>query len=237
MATLKQVMAELKTFGSEQTRNTFARHGADVSRMFGVKVGDLKKIAKKIKGNQALACELYATGNYDAMYLAGIVADGSLLTKALLNRWAQDAQWTMVSEYSVPGVASESKHCRDLALQWIKSGKENVAACGWNTYAGLIATRPDSELDHVEIVALLDQIESKIGVAKNRVKYVMNGFVISVGTYVKSLNAEAKRVAKSIGKVNVDVGDTSCKVPSAIDYLAKVEKAGRVGKKRKSFKC
>ena len=237
MTTVKQVMAELKKLGSEQTRKTFARHGADTTKMFGVRVGDLKPIAKKIKGEQNLACELFATGNYDAMYLAGIVADGALMTKALLNKWANDAEWRMVSEYSVPGVASESKHCRDLALKWMKSRKENDAACGWNTYAGLLATRPDDELDQDEIARLLDKIETEIGGAKNRVKYVMNGFVISVGTYVKPLAKKAKQVAKSIGKVDVDVGDTSCKIPLATEYIAKVEKAGRVGKKRKSFKC
>ena len=237
MATEKQVMAELKKFGSEQTRKTYARHGADTSKMFGVKVGDLKAIAKKIKGNQDLACELYATGNYDAMYLAGIVADGAMMTKALLNTWVKNAAWRMISEYSVPGVASESKHCQDLALKWMKSKKEHVAACGWNTYAGLVATRPDDELDLDEIVKLLERIESEIDGVENRVKYVMNGFVISVGTYVKPLLKNAKQIAKSIGKVNVDVGDTSCKIPLATDYIAKVEKSGRIGKKRKSFKC
>ena len=34
--------------------------------MFCGKVSDLKVIAKTIKGNQDLACELYETGNYDA---------------------------------------------------------------------------------------------------------------------------------------------------------------------------
>jgi 3-methyladenine DNA glycosylase AlkD len=48
--------------------------------MFGVKVGDLKPIVKQIKGDQELAMQLYATGNSDAMYLAGLVADGRKMT-------------------------------------------------------------------------------------------------------------------------------------------------------------
>ena len=65
----------------------------------------------------------------------------------------------------------------------------------------------------------------------------MNGFVISVGTYVKPLLKDAKATAKKIGKVEVDMGDTSCKVPLATDYIAKVEKAKKTGKKRKTVKC
>ena len=81
MNTVTEVMAALKKLGSEQTRKTFARHGAPVDQMYGVKVGDLKSIVKKIKGNQKLAMELYATGNSDAMYLAGLVADGAAMSK------------------------------------------------------------------------------------------------------------------------------------------------------------
>jgi hypothetical protein len=61
--------------------------------------------------------------------------------------------------------------------------------------------------------------------------------VIAVGAYVKPLSAKAKRAAKAIGVVSVDMGDTACKVPLATEYIAKIEAAGRVGKKRKTAKC
>ncbi len=71
MSTLREVMQELESLGSEQTVKTFRKHGAD-GPMFGVKVADLKKIEKRIRGNQSLALELWDTGNSDAMYLAGL---------------------------------------------------------------------------------------------------------------------------------------------------------------------
>ena len=74
MSTVKQVMAQLKTLGSEQTRRTFQRHGAP-DDMFGVKVADMKTIVKQIRGEQDLAMGLYDTGNVDAQYLAGLLAD------------------------------------------------------------------------------------------------------------------------------------------------------------------
>ena len=236
MNTVDQVLAELKKKGTEQTRKTFARHGAP-SNTYGVKIADLKTIAKKIKGNQALACELYETGNSDAMYLAGIVADGSQMSKKELESWAKGATWHMQSEYTVPWVATESPHARELAMKWIKSKQETIATSGWCTYAGIVATRPDEELDLDEIEELLNHIAKHIHTAPNHVRYTMNAFVIAVGTYVKPLLKKAKQVAKTIGVVEVDMGDTSCKVPLATTYIEKVEAMDRVGKKRKTIKC
>ena len=82
MSTVSQVMSALKKKGNPQRRELFKHHGAK-DRLFGVSVADMKVIAKTIKGEQELACELYGTGNYDAMYLAGMVADGKQMTKKL----------------------------------------------------------------------------------------------------------------------------------------------------------
>lgn len=237
MTTLSQVMKALEAKGSEQTRKTFTRHGADPKNLFGVKVGDMKVIAKTIKGNQEIALELYETGNYDAQYLAGMVADGKQMTKKQLEGWARQATWQMISEYTVPWVTSESQHGHALALKWMGMKKENVASAGWNTYAGLLATLPDEELDLQEIKDLLKRIESEIDGASNRVRYCMNSFVIAVGSYVPKLLKQAKATAKKLGKVEVEMNGTACKVPLATDYIAKIETMGRVGKKRKTIRC
>lgn len=237
MNSVAEVMQALEAKGTEQTRKTFARHGAPIDQMFGVKVGDLKVIAKKIKGNQQLALDLYATGNSDAMYLAGIVADGRQMTKRQLDEWARQATWYMLADYSVAGVAAQSPHGRDLALKWMKSKQPIIASAGWSTYSLLLATLPDDELDLDEVRGLLDRVVAEIDTAKDRVPYVMNGFVISVGTYIKPLLRQAKATAKKIGKVEVDLGETACKVPLATEYIAKVESMGRVGKKRNTTKC
>ncbi len=236
MQTVESVMSELEKKGSEQTRQIFRRHGAPEA-MFGVKVGDLKPIAKRLRGQQALALALYNTGNSDAMYLAGLVADGSQMTKKQLLDWAKKASWYMISEYSVPGVAAQSPHARELAMKWMQASQESIAACGWCTYAVMIATQPDDQLDLEEIQALLQRAVDGMPKAPNRVRYCMNGFVIAVGSYVQPLLKQAKSAAKKIGKVEVDMGETACKVPLALEYIAKVEAAGRVGRKRASTKC
>jgi 3-methyladenine DNA glycosylase AlkD len=238
MPTITSIMAELKKRTTEKTRKIYARHGMVTDNMFGVSVADLKVIAKTIKGRQALACELYATGNMDAMYLAGMVADGSKMTPKELTAWAEGATGLqMISEYTVPWVTVEHPQGRELALEWIKSKKEHVASSGWCTYSGLVGTKPDDSLELREIEGLLDTVVKGIKAAQNRVRYTMNGFVISVGAYVKPLSKQAKAAARQIGVVSVDVGNTACTVPVATAYIEKLEAAGRAGKKRKTIRC
>jgi len=238
MISAKSVIGELKKKGSEKTRNIYARHGMPAERTFGVSIADLKKIAKTIKGQQALARELYETGNVDAMYLAGIVADGSQMSRNQLQTWAEGASGIqMISEYTVPWVTVENPLARELALEWIKSKKEHIAASGWCTYAGLLATTEDNDLSLAEIEDLLKMIVKGIHGAPNRVRYTMNVFVISVGSYVKPLLKQAKAAAEQIGAVSVAMDGTACKVPLAVAYIAKIEAAGRVGKKRKTMRC
>jgi 3-methyladenine DNA glycosylase AlkD len=212
------------------------KHGAK-EPFYGVKIGDLKVLQKKIKTDHRLALELYASGISDAMYLAGMIADPKQMTKADLQKWVKAAYWSMLSGYTVPWVASESRFGRELALDWIDSDSEQIANAGWCTYGSLLAIKPDSELDLAEIEKLLGRIKNEIGSAPNRVRYAMNNFVIVAGTYVAPLTAKAKATAKAIGTVEVDMGDTSCQVPDACAYIAKVEKMGRVGKKRKHAMC
>jgi 3-methyladenine DNA glycosylase AlkD len=237
MNTAAEVLAELKKKGSAQTLRIFARHGTPAKNMYGVKVGDMKVILKKIRGNQQLAMDLYATGNGDAQYLAGLAADGAKMSKKELETWAKTASWQMVSEYSVPWVASENPAGRELAMKWIKGKDPHLAAIGWATYASILSTHADETLDLAEIEGLLDSAVKNVHSASPRVAYTMNNFVIVTGCYVKPLLAKAKAAAKKIGPVEIDMGDTSCKVPFAADYIAKAEKMGRIGKKRADVRC
>jgi len=238
MATVASIMAELKKKGSAQTRKIYARHGMATDNMYGVNIADLKIILQKIKGEQELALGLFATGNVDAMYLAGMVADGSKMSKRDLQAWAEGAAGLqMIAEYTVPWVAVENASGRELALQWMKSTNEQVASTGWCTYSGLLATTADEKLDLAEIETLIGTAVNGIGGAQNRVRYTMNGFLIAAGSYVKPLLRKAKAAAKLVGNVSVDVGETACRVPVAAEYIAKMEAKGLTGKKRKTIRC
>ena len=234
--TLNEVMQELEAYGNEQTKKTFMKHGA-VEPFFGVKVGDMKKILKKTKKNHELSLALFDTGNGDAMYLAGLMADEKQINKEQLNNWVRNASWYMVSEYTVPWIASESPYGMELGLEWIESDEEKIASSGWSTLGSVASITPNEDIDLKVYEDLLDKVGNEIHDAPNRVRYVMNGFVIAVGSFIPELTEKAKEVAGKIGKVSVDMGGTACKVPLATDYIAKVEKMGRIGKKKKVARC
>ncbi|HET6724268.1 MAG TPA: DNA alkylation repair protein [Chitinophagaceae bacterium] len=234
--TKEQVMKELEKKGSESIRKIFQNHG-NSGPMYGVKVADLKVIQKKVKKDHQLAMELYSTGNYDAMYLAGLIADESKMSKKDIQQWVERSHSKGISEYTVAWVAAESDYGWELGMKWIDSPKENIASAGWNTLSGVIAMIPDSELDIATIKKLLQRIVKEIHAAPNRVRYTMNGFVIGVGGYIKELTKDAIEMAKKIGDVYVDMEGTACKVPSAADYIKKMEAKGYIGKKKKTVKC
>ncbi|HAS38936.1 MAG TPA: DNA alkylation repair protein, partial [Microscillaceae bacterium] len=133
--TTEEVMTSLEEMGNEQTKKTLMNHGAK-EPMFGVKVQDLKKLLKKTKKNHELSLALYATGNSDAMYLAGLMADEKQITKAQLQDWVEQAYWYFLFEYTVPWIAADTSFGFELGLEWIKSDQENIAAAGWSTLAG-----------------------------------------------------------------------------------------------------
>ncbi len=230
------VMKELEAYGDERTKNTLVNHGAK-EPFFGVKVADLKKILKKTKKNHELSLELYATGNSDAMYLAGLMADETKITEAQLEEWVDQAYWYYLSEYTVPWVASETTFGFELGLKWIESDLERVADAGWSTLSSYASIHRDEDLDIEMYRKLLHQVGEQIHSAQNRVRFAMNSFVIAVGSYIESLTDEALEVGKKIGKVDVTLGSAACKVPLATEYVNKALTRGSVGKKRKTPRC
>src|SRR6266496_3864313 len=100
--TATEILDELQSLGSPSIKKVLLNHGAR-EPFFGVKVGDLKKIQKRVKKDYQLALDLYATGNSDAMYLAGLIADDAKMTKKDLQRWADGAYWYMLAGFTVPG--------------------------------------------------------------------------------------------------------------------------------------
>lgn len=233
---LAETMAALEAQGSEQTRKTFLRHGLK-GPQFGVKVADLKVILKSIKGDQALALALWDTGNSDARYLAGLLANPRELSPETLQHWAETATWSMQAEYAVAWNAAESAHAWDLGRRWLEDPREMVAAAGWHTLSGHLALTPDAALDLPGVSALLQSIPGRLPTAANRVRAAMNMFVIGVAGSVAPLLEEARAMAARLGQVEVDVGDTSCVIPLATAYIDKLVAGGHVGRKRKTVKC
>ncbi len=234
--TKQEVMEYLESKGSAQTRKIYYRHGAR-DPFFGVKVADLKLILKQTGKDQKLAEQLWESGNSDAMYLAALMADEKSISKERLRSWVKGAYWYMLSEFSVAAIAAESPYGWELGLEWIKESDEMIASAGWATLSCCISLFPNDSLDSAAIEKFLENIEQHIHQQKNRVRYAMNNFVINVGVHMPALSPRAQQVAATIGKVEVNMGNTSCAVPLAGDYIKKCIEKGRLGKKRKYARC
>ncbi len=92
---MQTVMQELQALGKERMKKIYMSNGAR-EPVFGVATGAMKPMVKQIIINQALAEELYASGNYDAMYFAGIIADPKAMRAADFNRWIEQAYFYMI---------------------------------------------------------------------------------------------------------------------------------------------
>jgi 3-methyladenine DNA glycosylase AlkD len=233
----KEILEEMKPLGKESYKQLLFMNYAVKEPCFGVPISELKKFQKRIKMDYQLALDLYDTGNYDAMYLAGLIADDARMTRKDLQRWVEKAYAGSLPGSTVPWVAAGSPHGRELALEWIESAKPLVATAGWATLSSLVATKEDAELDFTELKRLLSRVQKTIHTAPDPVRYGMNSFIIAVGSYVKSMTELALQTGEKIGPVKADLGNNNCEVFFAPDYIRKVQKHGTIGKKRKSAKC
>jgi len=234
--TANEILAEIKPLGSDSYKRVIFNHGVK-EPCFGVKISDLQKIVKRIKRDYQLALDLYDTGVYDAMYLAGLIADDMQMTKDDLQHWVAKAYCPGLSQATVAWVTAGSAHGWTLGLEWIEAEPPLVAVAGWATLGSLVAIKPDAQLDLAALNGLLQRVQETIQPAPDWVRYQMNSFVIAVGCYVSPLTDIAIQTAEQTGPVMADLGNNSCQVPFAPDYIRKVQQRGTLGKKRKTAKC
>ena len=236
--TTQEVIAELKAHASEKLQVTYARHGMAKDRTLGVSTATLKLVAKKIKGQQDMAMELYATGLMEPMYLAGMIAKGSLMSVDQLNTWADEANGLpIIIDYTVPWVTIEHEEGARLALEWTGSDREHIACAGWRSYNGLVTTMDDAYLELHVIESLLKKVADSIKTVPDRTQLAMNSFVIAVGSYVSPLTQSAESLAEQIGTLSVDIGMTACKIPDAAASMRKARGAQPTAPKRKTIRC
>jgi 3-methyladenine DNA glycosylase AlkD len=211
-------LAALEQAGTEQNRKVYRRHGYP-EPMFGVSFATLRGMAKQIGVDQALAEELWASGNTDARLLAANVADAEALTREVADRWIAEARCpTLVDE--VAKVVARSPLALPCMAEWVGADDEWIGRAGWSVMAVLANEHP--EVPDASFTPYLAVIERKIEAAHNRTREAMNTALIAIGGRSDALASPATAAAKRIGAVDVDHGETSCETPDAISYIAKV---------------
>src|SRR5882672_12229533 len=114
--TAKEILDELKPLGRESYKRVLINNHGVKEPCFSVAISELKKFQKRIKKDYELALDLYDTGNYDAMYLAGLIADDARVTKKDLQGWVEKAYGGALPGYTVPWAAAGSPHGKAMAL-------------------------------------------------------------------------------------------------------------------------
>lgn len=233
---VETVMQELEALGKERTKKIYISNGAH-EPLFGVATGAMKPIAKKIGIDQALAEELYATGNYDAMYFAGIIADPNGMTAADYDRWMDSAYFYMLSDYVVAVTLAEADIAQEVADKWIASGKELRMSAGWSCYCWLLGNRPDAEFSTGKLAGMLETVKNTIHDVPERTKSAMNNFMYTVGFSYLPLHELAVETAKAVGPVEMKRGKKKPAILNAYENIQKEIDRGKIGFKRKYVRC
>ncbi|KQY93578.1 DNA alkylation repair protein [Paenibacillus sp. Root52] len=233
---LEEVMQELEALGKERTKKIYMSNGAH-EPLFGVATGAMKPMARKIKKDQALADQLYATGNYDAMYFAGVIADPKAMTAADFERWMETAYFYMITDYIVAVTLAETDIAQEVADAWIASGDELKMSAGWSCYCWLLGSRKDDEFSSDKLEAMLVQVKDTIHDSPERTKFSMNNFIYTVAISYQPLHDQAVETAKMVGPVEVNKDKPKSKLIQASENIQKAVDQGRIGFKRKYVRC
>jgi hypothetical protein len=230
------VMKELESLGKERIKKTYISNGA-VEPLFGVATGAMKPLAKLIKKNQALADQLYTTGNYDAMYFAGVIAEPKEMTEADFERWMDGAYFYMLSDYVVAVTLAETDIAQVVADKWIASDDELKMSAGWSCYCWLLGSRQDSEFSVSKLSSMLDQVVNTIHQSPERTKSAMNNFIFTVGISYLPLHEKAVETAKEVGPVEMKRDNKKSSILLASENIQKELDRGKLGFKRKYVRC
>lgn len=229
---LNEVMEYLKSKGNSATKKIYMSHGAK-EPLFGVKTGDLKEIIRKTKKDHELALKLYDSGNSDAMYLAGQIADASKMDMETLDLWVSKAYWSMLSERCMPMVAAKSALGLEAARKWIRSDDEMTACAGYGTLSTMFSFMEDEAFDLDEIRGIVDDAAERIQDEGVHLQNAMKNFLVLTGLYVAPLYDYVMEASENIGKIKPAIAENNCNIQTVTDYLVRYK--DRVGKKIKKM--
>lgn len=201
--TVQEVLAQLESLGDEARRKYNAKVGPDgipgalLDKQFGVKTGDLRKLAKKIKSDHELALQLWKTGNIDAQMLAILIMKPKELSAKELDQMVREARFGWVAEWLMSYIVKEQPPAEKEALRvkWLKDKDGWAARAGWH----LTASRVSKDADGLDLAALLDRIEEEMPTAAPEVRWTMNNTLGAIGIHHAAHRKRAIAIGEKIG--------------------------------------
>lgn len=142
-----EVLAWLKQQGTAATRKGMARYGIVAKQAYGVPMGVLLKLQKRIGVDHDLAVALWESGWYEARLMAALIGDPERVTAREMNAWAASFENWGDCDTVCFKLWDRSPHAWKKAAQWAVSPREYVKRGGFVLMACLALhdkTAPDS---------------------------------------------------------------------------------------------
>jgi 3-methyladenine DNA glycosylase AlkD len=192
--TIHDILSQLESMGNEKVRAHNLKFGAG-SNQFGVKMGDIRALAKKIKTNHPLALELWETGNVEARFLATLIINPKELSIEEVDRLVRSEKFPHVADWFSAYVVKLHPENETLREMWMKSDDPMAARAGWSITADRVAKKTPG-LNHT---ALLDRIEAEMPTAASETQWTMNMTLAQIGIQNSQLRSRALAMGEKMG--------------------------------------
>jgi 3-methyladenine DNA glycosylase AlkD len=217
--TLKETLKELKALGDEKVRAQNKKQGAG-DNQYGVKLGELRKVANKIKTNHALALELWETGNADARFLSTLILKPKNLSIDELDHMVRSIDFVRVADWLNSYVIRQHPEKESLREKWMNDDNRWAARAYWDLTSERVGKKPEG----LDIKALLDRLESEMLDAPPEVQWTMNMCLATIGIHFPKQRKRAIAIGEALGIYRdypVSKGCTSPFAPSWINEMVR----------------
>lgn len=192
--TLRDALKQLEVLGNEKVRALNKKNGAG-DNQFGVRLGDIRKLAAQIKTNHQLAIALWDTGNIDARLLAILLIKPKNLSRDEMDRMVRSVNFVQVADWLTAYVVKSHPDKESLRQSWMEDDDPWAARAGWSLTSERIAQNPDG----LDLPALLDRIESDMGNAAPEVQWTMNFCLAGIGIHFPEHRQRAIAIGEKLG--------------------------------------
>ena len=193
--TVKEILSKLKSLGDAGRRAHNTKAGAP-DNQFGVKLGDLRALAKEIRTDHALALQLWETGNVEAQLLATLIIKPKSLSASEVDRLMRSTTCAQVADWLNSYVVAEHPDKEALRVKWMKAKDRWAARAGWHFTASRINK---GAADGLDLPGLLDRIEKEMPQANPEVQWTMNNTLGAIGIHHPPLRQRAVAIGEKIG--------------------------------------
>lgn len=207
---LHTALTQLEALGTDRMRAQNRRHGATADQ-YGVRLGDIRTLARSIRANHALALELWATGNLDARRLAILLMKPKELTPEALDALVRSATFTEVADWLSAYVVKHHPHKEAPRQAWMTADDPMAARAGWSLTHERVIKQPDG----LDLGGLLDRIEAEMAHAPPEAQWTMNFVLAEIGIRFAEHRQRAMAIGETLGMYRDDPVSKGCTSPFA----------------------